>query len=334
MDFRRALRTNGSWLMIWQTKIKISPALLILLPILHIAESSAAGADKNHDLVLADNYFASDQCVKYLKEIAPAITRSIMDDTKIMVIDDMLGYVTGKDTLISRYESEERGQLVLAQSMLDARKKIATQKDFSADFTDRDFSPELADAAFDRFERLVKDKSPQGTFIVEGYWKYLDCRGIEAAIGKSPWMDYLSNYVIFSGNRKTSSHIGFFDVAVLGNVTRKNVSTGNRFAEPKPDSSSRFLIIDASFKNTDTESRIPQEGSLFISYNGKEYEYDAVEPITLEGYNIWFRKLNPLITMKTKIVYRIPDEIEGQVYWRPGRNSSDTRLWVGDVKAQ
>jgi hypothetical protein len=79
---------------------------------------------------------------------------------------------------------------------------------------------------------------------------------------------------------------------------------------------------------------MPVEGSLFISYNGKEYEFDSVEPIASEGYNMWFRKINPLIAMKTKIVYRIPDEIEGPVFWRPGRNATDTKLWLGYIKAE
>jgi hypothetical protein len=73
---------------------------------------------------------------------------------------------------------------------------------------------------------------------------------------------------------------------------------------------------------------------LYITYNGKEYEFDSVETVMAEGYNIWFKKVNPLITMKTKIVYRIPDEIEGDVFWKPGRNPDDKRLWVGSVKAQ
>jgi hypothetical protein len=37
--------------------------------------------------------------------------------------------------------------------------------------------------------------------------------------------------------------------------------------------------------------------------------------------------------MKTKIVYRIPDEIHGEVFWRPGRNPSDTKLWLGFISA-
>jgi hypothetical protein len=78
---------------------------------------------------------------------------------------------------------------------------------------------------------------------------------------------------------------------------------------------------------------LPVEGSLFINYNGKEYEFDSVEPIMVEGYNIWFRKINPLITMKTKIVYRVPNEVHGEVFWRPGRNPNDIKLLVGTINA-
>ncbi|MDT4867250.1 hypothetical protein FQZ97_1021480 [compost metagenome] len=158
--------------------------------------------------------------------------------------------------------------------------------------------------------------------------------GITAAFsGEGLYASHVERYVSFVQSRVKKAQIGYFEVTSDKGTYGSKVGTGNQFAEPKAWEGSRFYIVHASFKNTDTESRLPVEGSLFITYNGKEYEFDSIEPIMLRGYNIWFAKVNPLVTMKTKIVYRIPNEIHGEVFWRPGRNASDTRLWLGFIDA-
>ncbi|CAG8865295.1 hypothetical protein PS627_01203 [Pseudomonas fluorescens] len=161
--------------------------------------------------------------------------------------------------------------------------------------------------------------------------RYLNCEYSATFNGKSTALDTVREYVNEVIPKTTSSQIGYFNIAATKGEVRNAVSTGNKYSEPDHWDGSRFFIVDASFKNLDTESRRPAEGSLYITYNGKEYEFDTTESIMTKGYNIWFKSVNPLITMKTKIVYRIPEEIYGDVYWKPGRNPNGVKLWVGNI---
>jgi hypothetical protein len=290
-----------------------------LQTLLLISVGCGAADDKLEDAVVADGYFSNNNCVTYLNQVPPAAARSIMEDMKALAIGDMIGYVSGQDTLIGRFEKTQHAIDLTISPVLKNYKQYGVA--------------EATTAGVERMELLYKDKSPNGVELFKAYERYLDCRVIESAVGKSPWNDYVTRYMAYAKARPESAHIGYFDVTTTDSYYRKTVNTGNRFIEPKPDADSRFFLVDATFKNTDTESRLPSAGSLFINYNNKEYEYDLAEPIMLEGYNIWFRSVNPLITMHTKIVYRIPNEIEGEVFWQPGRNSNKTRLWLGYVKA-
>lgn len=107
-----------------------------------------------------------------------------------------------------------------------------------------------------------------------------------------------------------------------------SVGTSNPYSEPEPWDGSQFVVIDARFKNLDTEGRLPSEGSLIIqTSDGRELRYDTTETVMQRGYGIYFKSINPLVTMPTKIVYRIPTDISGEVLWEPGRNTDKKKLW-------
>ncbi|WP_426101927.1 hypothetical protein [Pseudomonas sp. PSPC3-3] len=107
-----------------------------------------------------------------------------------------------------------------------------------------------------------------------------------------------------------------------------SVGTSNPHSEPERWDGSQFVVIDARFKNLDTEGRLPSEGSLIIqTSDGRELRYDTTESVMQRGYGIYFKSINPLVTMPTKIVYRIPTDISGEVLWEPGRNVGKKRLW-------
>lgn len=55
------------------------------------------------------------------------------------------------------------------------------------------------------------------------------------------------------------------------------VSTGNEFLDPKAEGD-LYLVLNVTFKNTDTESRmLKEDGIVLINFEGKEYKkFDKV----------------------------------------------------------
>ena len=142
--------------------------------------------------------------------------------------------------------------------------------------------------------------------------------------GLNPVVRALAEY---SKSKVRSAVVGYFNTKIKSCTISDKVGTGNPYSEPKQWPGSRFVIIDALLKNEDSEGRLPSAGSLIIKYKGRELRYDNTESILLEGYGIYFKSVNPLVSMPTKIVYRIPDEVAGEVLWEPGRNVEKTKLW-------
>ncbi len=110
------------------------------------------------------------------------------------------------------------------------------------------------------------------------------------------------------------------------------VNTGNQFASLNPEEGNMYLIINASFKNTDNESRMLVDGSVWINYKGKDYQFDHSETIMLEGWGVLLDQINPLTTKTTNLVYKLPKEIKGPAYWQPGRTSSSERIFLGNLE--
>lgn len=127
--------------------------------------------------------------------------------------------------------------------------------------------------------------------------------------------------------------VGYFDASVDACNAQSLPITGNKYTEPDAWDGSRFVVLDVTFKNNDSEGRLPLPGSLVINHNGRELTYDTTESIMQKGFGIYFKSVNPLLSMKTKLVYRIPNEISGDVFWVPGRNEDQKRLWCTTVKA-
>ena len=126
-------------------------------------------------------------------------------------------------------------------------------------------------------------------------------------------------------------HTDYFDIIVNKVSLEDRVNTGNEFADLKPEQGNLYLIINASFKNTDSESRMLTDGSVWINYNGKNYEFDKTEAILLEGWGLLLDQINPLTTKTTNLVYKISAEIKGDAYWQPGRADSDQKILLGNL---
>jgi hypothetical protein len=126
-------------------------------------------------------------------------------------------------------------------------------------------------------------------------------------------------------------HTEYFDIVVNKVGLKDRVNTGNEFANLKPEQGNMYLIINATFKNVDKESRMLIDGSVWINYNGKDYEFDKSEAVMLEGWGLMLDQINPLTSKTTNLVYKIPAEIKGNAYWQPGRADEDQRVLLGNL---
>jgi hypothetical protein len=195
----------------------------------------------------------------------------------------------------------------------------------------REFSKNLEEADSATVKKYWKSDSPYKAFIA----KSSGCLIKDIAENpRSGFNEILQSFVELARTKVVTGQIGYFNVKINSCSITNGSITGSSYTEPKSWPGSRFVVIDAEFKNLDQEGRLPSEGSLIINHNGKELKYDSTETIIQEGYGIYFKSVNPLVTMPTKIVYRIPNEVSGEVSWQPGRNPDNKKLWCTFVTAE
>jgi hypothetical protein len=127
-------------------------------------------------------------------------------------------------------------------------------------------------------------------------------------------------------------HTEYFDVKVNSVKTSQMVDTGNEYLDLKPESGIKYLIMSVSFKNIDKESRMIIEGSVWVNYNGTDYEFDQSETLLADGWGLFLDQINPLITKTTKLVYKIPAELAGPAFYNPGRSEASERIFLGNIQ--
>jgi len=123
----------------------------------------------------------------------------------------------------------------------------------------------------------------------------------------------------------------YFEVTVSKAGLTNKINTGNQFSDVAAEQGNQFLVMTTTFKNIDNESRMITDGSVFINYNGKDYEFDKSETIMADGFGLFLDQINPLTSKTTKLVYKLPAEIKGPAYYKPGRSSDDERIYLGDL---
>lgn len=229
----------------------------------------------------------------------------------------ILRFALGRDAILRDFYSQRKGKDFNAEVL--KIKELAKQQGFALQM-----SHDLAVSEKARTERNPDHKWTKDTSDT------LYCRvGAIGSTATNAYNTYATSYLKGIQAKQEAMHgqVGYFDVTVNDCTISKSIDTGNRYSTVKPDPDARFLTVNATFKNTDNEGRLPLEGSLFISKDGKDYKFDTTESIVSEGYGIRLRSLNPLIKLNTKIVYKVPNELSGEVYWKPGRNAEDKKLW-------
>lgn len=334
--WQNATHTNhGSEVALLKASVAITGILVVAFS---GSALSAKSVERPKDLsiqkdVVNDGYFAQGECGKYIAHLALPEQGIMRKVSPLVEIEETIYFVSGNDTVLATFQGLFKDtKYIFNPKLIESKAYLQNKPDLHRSYSDETYSRDKTDAAIKEWQ-VVADHHAKDSSDPKAASHYLFCRIAAVASGMGTQADSFQPYVAYVKSRVKEADIGYFKISADSANYGPSVNTGNRFAEPKKWEGSRFFVIRASFKNLDTESRLPSEGSLFINYNGKEYEFDSVEPIMLEGYNIWFKKVNPLITMKTKIVYRIPDEIHGEVFWRPGRNTDGTKLWLGFIKA-
>ena len=229
----------------------------------------------------------------------------------------ILRFALGRDAILVDYYAQRKGKDFNADVL--KIKELAKQKGFALQM-----SHDLAVSEKSRTERNPDHKWTKVTS--DTLYCQIDAIG---DTGTNAYNTYATSYLKGLQAKQEAMHgqVGYFDVTVNDCTITKSIETGNRYSTVKPDPDARFLTVNATFKNTDSEGRLPLEGSLFISKDEKDYKFDTTESIMSEGYGIRLRLLNPLIKLTTKIVYKVPNELSGEVYWKPGRNAEDKKLW-------
>jgi len=124
----------------------------------------------------------------------------------------------------------------------------------------------------------------------------------------------------------------YFDVTINKANLQDKVNTGNQFSDLKPEEGIQYLVLNITFKNTDNESRMITDGEVLINYDGKEYTFDKSETLLVEGWGILLDQINPLTSKTTNIVYKIPTEINGIAFYKPGRASSSDLILLGNIE--
>lgn len=128
-----------------------------------------------------------------------------------------------------------------------------------------------------------------------------------------------------------SAKVGEFQVTANGCSATQKIYTENPFFEPRPWPESKFLVVDISYKNVSTASRYISPGNIVISKNGTVYKFDKFEVIPENGYGIRPEPLNPLVTYRTKLVYRIPNDLAGKIVWQANGGASNVTLLCGSI---
>ncbi|MES2543646.1 MAG: DUF4352 domain-containing protein [Bacteroidota bacterium] len=127
-------------------------------------------------------------------------------------------------------------------------------------------------------------------------------------------------------------HTDYFDVTVSKTSLTETLDTGNKYTDLPKEEGNKYFLLKVTFKNTSDESRLITDGTVWIDYNGKRYEFDKSELVVAEGWGLLLEQINPLISKTTNLAYKLPMEIKGDAYYQPGRSDSDDLIYLGTIK--
>ncbi|MDP4265063.1 MAG: DUF4352 domain-containing protein [Bacteroidota bacterium] len=122
----------------------------------------------------------------------------------------------------------------------------------------------------------------------------------------------------------------FFNVVVDTVEIFDSIDDGNDLVTLPYEAGNEYFVINISFKNTDNESKMMPDGELGISRGNNELKYDNPEILTMRGWGVLMENIEPGITKKTRIVYKIPAGVSGKAYYYPDISYNQDRIFLAD----
>ena len=125
----------------------------------------------------------------------------------------------------------------------------------------------------------------------------------------------------------------------IDNALRTQRLQPSRFEDKEPAPGDSFIVLDVSVRNPGGETRVFNAGPLLIVSGGKTHRVDAPENIIADGY-LLLEAVEPGTGVHGRIVYEVPSDLAGDVYWLPGNgqrlqvHASPTTLVAGSGRAQ
>jgi hypothetical protein len=110
----------------------------------------------------------------------------------------------------------------------------------------------------------------------------------------------------------------YFEVTVNSASFQAWVGDGNFPVYPGPGN--KFLVIHVTYVNSDNEARVLMGGEVVVRVDDKEFLFDAPEVVFAEGY-IAFDSLNPMVTRKGNVVFKVSEGLKGEIFYKPARSS-------------
>lgn len=126
----------------------------------------------------------------------------------------------------------------------------------------------------------------------------------------------------------------FFEVVIDSVQLVDSISyTYNRGLVKSPvEPGNKYFVLYITLKNTDTESKMMPEGLLTIEQGVNELKYADPEIFTAEGWGAVMVNIDPGITRKTRLVYKIPAGITGKAYYYADVNYNRDRIFLANLQ--
>ena len=105
-------------------------------------------------------------------------------------------------------------------------------------------------------------------------------------------------------------------IALDGAHTTDRISASG-FDAREPATGNQFVVLDVAVRNPDTQPRVFSEGKLVAVDEQRERTFTTPVNIFADGY-LQLQVLQPSASARGKIVYEVPDDLKGVLYWVPG----------------